>query len=251
MTNGYFFAVMIMLFIASMAIARYAAKKRRDAMSAQAARMGFRYAPTVPGLMERLTALGDPFDRGSGSRARNVLTGMWDGRSATAFDYSYKTSSGKETKTHHLGIVCIDAQLDMPTLSVLPEGVLTRAMGALLGDDVQLESEDFNRAFRVTSDNRRFATDVLHPRTMQFLLANGREGFRLVDGQAIRVSVGTIEPLAIPGAMAYLDTILDDIPDHVRRGLGRYASGTRGEGLVERLVDLRLHNALHWLQEHR
>lgn len=42
---------------------------------------------------------------------------------------------------------------------------MSRAMGKLVGDDVQLESDEFNRAFRVTSDNRRFATDVLHART--------------------------------------------------------------------------------------
>ncbi len=58
------------------------------------------------------------------------------------------------------------------------------------------------------------------PGPMQFLLAHGRDGFRLLDGQAIRVSRGRIGVLAIPWALAYLAAILDHIPDHVRRTLG-------------------------------
>lgn len=203
-------------------LAHYAAKKRRAAMAAQAGQMGFAYAPDDPGLVQQFALLGDPFDRGFGRRARNVLTGTWDGRPAVAFDYSYKTRSGgknKSTHTHHFGIVCVHSEMSMPSLSVLPEGALTRAMGKLIGDDIQLESEDFNRTFRVTSDSHRFATDVLHPRMMQFLLTHGQEGFRLAGGQAIWVRGGRFEAPALPAALAYLDAILDQIPDHVRRTL--------------------------------
>jgi len=216
--------VMLIAVIAAVSIAlvlAYSAnKKRREAMAAQGARMGFAYAASDPSLMPRFQALGDPFNRGFDRQAHNILTGRWNGRPAVSFDYSYKTRSSDSTQIHYLSVVCLHWGLSAPSLSVLPEGAVTRAMGKLVGDDVQLESDEFNRAFRVTSDNRRFATDVLHARTMQFLLAHGRDGFRLLDGQAIRVSRGRIGVLAIPWALAYLAAILDHIPDHVRRTLG-------------------------------
>ena len=200
-----------------------ASKKRRKAMVKQGALMGFAYAPGDPALMARFEALGDPFDRGYGRRAENILTGTSHGRPAVAFDYIYLTrSSGanSRTHTHRLSVVCLHSGFRAPSLTVLPEGTLNRAMGKLRGDDVQLESEEFNRAYRVISENRRFATDVLHPRTMQFLLTHG-DGFRLVDGQMIRVSRPRIGVLAIPGAMANLAAILDHVPEHVRRSLER------------------------------
>lgn len=198
-------------------------KRRRKAMARQGARMGFAHGQGDPRLKARFESLGDPFDRGFGRQLQNILTGTWNGRPAVSFDYSYMTRSGGEnshTQTHYLSVVCLHSGLSAPSLSVLPEGPLARAMGKLVGDDIQLESEDFNRAFRVTSENRRFAIDVLHPRTMQFLLAHGRRGFRFLDGQAIHVIRGRLDPLAVPGVMGYLAAILDQIPDHVRRSLG-------------------------------
>jgi len=213
-------AVIVAVSIA-LVLAFSANRKRRQAMTALGARMGFAYAPSDPSLMFRFQTLGDPFNRGFGRQAHHILTGTWAGRPAVSFDYSYMTRSGDSTQTHYLSVVCLHSGLRAPSLSVLPEGTLARAMGKLVGDDVQLESEDFNRAFRVTSEDRRFATDVLDARTMHFLLAHGRGGFQLLDGQAIRVSRGRIGVLAIPWAMAYLAAILDHIPDHVRRSLSR------------------------------
>jgi hypothetical protein len=217
--------------IASTFFAYCAAKRRREAMAAQAGQLGFAYERSNPELVRQFAMLGDPFTRGYGRRADNVLTGTWNGRPAVAFDYSYKTRSSGEnasTHTHHLGIVCVHSGMNMPSLSVLPEGALTRTIGRLRGDDIQLESEDFNRAFRVTSDNARFATDVLHPRMMQFLLSHGREGLRLVGGQAIWVHGGRFKPPDLPPALAYLGAILDQVPDHVRLSLSGSANPRRG-----------------------
>ncbi|MBA3410619.1 MAG: hypothetical protein H0U15_07220 [Geodermatophilaceae bacterium] len=98
-------------------LAHYAAKKRRAAMAAQAGQMGFAYAPDDPGLVQQFALLGDRFDRGFGRRARNVLTGTWDGRPAVAFDYSYKTRSSDRTQIHYLSVVCLHWGLSAPSLS--------------------------------------------------------------------------------------------------------------------------------------
>src|SRR5205085_3018749 len=48
----------------------------------------------------------------------------------------------------------------LPALSVTPEGMFSRFFGRLTNSDIELESEDFNRAFRVTCPNRRFASEI-------------------------------------------------------------------------------------------
>ena len=59
----------------------------------------------------------------------------------------------------------------MPPLSVDPENFLDRFVGRLSGNDIDMESEEFNRAFTVSCPDRKFASDVLHPQLMEFLLA--------------------------------------------------------------------------------
>lgn len=218
--------VLVLLALAGV-LGYLSARKRREAVYARAAAMGFAYQPADPALMARMTGYGDPFDRGFGRSARNVLTGTWDGRPAVAFDYQYKTRGGRDNdvQQHNMGIACVHSRLAMPELTITPEGTLTRAMGRLLGDDITFESEDFNRAFRVTSTDRRFASDLVDPRMMDFLLAHGQEGIRLAGGQAMRMVNGRLPPDQLPAAMAYLDAFLDRIPSHVRRTLGERPPG--------------------------
>lgn len=57
------------------------------------------------------------------------------------------------------------------------------------GDDIELESEEFNAAFQVFGDQPRFAYDVLHPRMMRFLLDRGYQSIRM-DGTVLVVWPG-------------------------------------------------------------
>ncbi|MDQ3052622.1 MAG: DUF3137 domain-containing protein [Actinomycetota bacterium] len=221
-------AIIILAIIGAAVYGRFAAKTRRGAIRSVAATMGFSYVAEDPAVLDQFAALGAPFDLGFDRRATNVLVGNWDGRPAIAWDYSYKTrSSGKNNSTvpHDLGIVCILTELVMPHLMVAPEWFLSRAIGKLANTDVLLESEDFNRAFTVISANARFASDVLHPRMMQFLLAHPEEGFTLRGEQALHMMPGHFKPDQLEPALTYLDEILDRIPQHLRRTLPSEGQG--------------------------
>jgi len=55
---------------------------------------------------------GDPFGAGDHRRARNVLTGQWQGRAFASFDYSYQTHSsngkgGQNTETHYFAVSAV------------------------------------------------------------------------------------------------------------------------------------------------
>jgi hypothetical protein len=53
------------------------------------------------------------------------------------------------------------------------------------GERVRFESEEFNDAFTVRTSEPRFASVVIHPRTMEYLMATRPPGFR-IEGQLMR-----------------------------------------------------------------
>lgn len=215
-------AVILLGILAMGSFAWHSANKRREALRILVASMGFDYVPTDPDLLDRFGAAGAPFDRGFDRRAANVLSGNWDGRSAIAFDYSYKIRSGgknKSTTRHFVGIVCLDSGLLMPHLSVLPESVASRTVDELLGDDIQLANREFSQTFSVTSANPSLASEVLDDAMTTFLLFHPHEGFKIHGTQVMRVTRGHFQPSQLRSALAYADAVLERIPQHVRRSL--------------------------------
>ena len=82
-----------------------------------------------------------------------------------------------------------------------PENFIERVVGRLTNSDIELESEDFNRAFTVRCPDRKFASDVLHPRMMELLLQSPDAAFRfdrqwILDCEDGQVALEEIEPRA-------------------------------------------------------
>ena len=103
-----------------------------------------------------------------------------------SFDYEYKTqtTNGKQTTTqvHRFSVLGLSMGILMPQLSVDPENFLERFVGRLTGNDIDLESEEFNRAFTVGCPDRKFASDVLHPQMMEFLLEHRQRRLQVRAG---------------------------------------------------------------------
>lgn len=146
----------------------------RKTVSWWAARNGFRYTKGTWRLFEHLTGM--PFDRGTSQDAHDVLSGEIAGRPALIVGFSwFRLPTGGGPSGLHSGI-CVAAVLDLP--APVPELVVRKETSRDLGRDLQLESEEFNDAFRVTGTHDRFSYDVLNPRVMEFLLAHPGYGFR-------------------------------------------------------------------------
>ena len=194
-----------------------AAKRRREEMATYAASRGWTYAEVQPLLVDRF--VGPPFGLGFGRRAHNVLFGSHDGRDLVSFDYEYKTqtSNGKTTTTHvhRFSVLRLSMGVLLPSMSVDPEGFLDRFVGRLTGNDIDLESEDFNRAFTVSSPDRKFASDVLHPRMMELLLQHPHVGFRFDRDSMLVVATGQRTPAQIDATIVVMDAISDLIPEFV------------------------------------
>ena len=81
--------------------------------------------------------------------------------------------------------------------------------------DIELESDEFNRAFTVTCPDRKFASDVLTPQTMQLLLAHPDLGWWFENGHLLTARPGAGRPETIEGTLATLAAILTGIPAFV------------------------------------
>ena len=210
-------------------------KARIAALYHLAQSRGWQFTPNDPfGLPRRWP--GTPFNSGYDRRAQNVITGEHHGHPLVAFDYSYKEDStdseGKSsTTTHTFGIVALGMPCALPEVHVGPEGVFSR-IGKVVGfQDIELESEDFNRAFRVRCHDPKLATDVLSPRTMELLLAYGKIRFRLIGSDIVFYDSGCLEPYELARAADVLAGVLHGVPSFVWRdyGLGeRSATPTPG-----------------------
>lgn len=193
------------------------AKKRREAMAAFAASRGWRYATHNQSLVDRFQ--GTPFGRGSGRAASNVIYGEHDGRPMVTFDYQYTTTSGsgkdRKSTTHHCSVLAMSMGVVMPALSVEPEGVFGRIIGRLTDTDIEMESEDFNRAFTVRCPSRKFAFDVLHPQMIEMLLQWPELGWRFERDSMLVIRNGRHSIEEVDAKIQVMDEILDKIPEFV------------------------------------
>ena len=217
---GGFLALVVLIGVLSL----LAAKKRREGFAALAAAHGWTYTERDDRWCD--TFDGSPFGLGHNRKATNVLTGQYDGRGFVAFDYVYYTTetstdsdghSHSREVSHRFGVVALDVGVHFPPLQVTPEGMFGRMIGRITGRDIELESEDFNRAFTVKCPDRKFASDLLHPRMMEYLLQHPDSSFRFDGSWTLSVENGQARIEEVEPRLAVIDGVLDKVPEFVWR----------------------------------
>jgi hypothetical protein len=144
-----------------------------------------------------------------------------DGPPFVAFTHHWKTtrtetytdSEGRsQTRTvvenHSEPILGFQLPIRMPWLQV-----------ANRGRGITFESEAFNKRFSVTAQDPKFAYDVIHPRQMEYLMANPPAPFRIVDDW-VWFSTGVHNQPAIAHSSYFLRGFLSRIPRFAWRNLG-------------------------------
>jgi hypothetical protein len=191
------------------------AKKRRELFQQFAAGQGWTWTARDDSWNARFD--GAPFDEGDHRECENVLRGQFRDRAMVAFDYSYQTHStdsrgNRQTTTHRFAFCSLALPAAVPKLELVPESVFGRLGTALGMQDIELESEDFNRRYRVRCSNAKFAYDVLPPRTMQALLGRTALHLRLQGVDAMCWEPRRHSPSELLARLDALDTLIDGIP---------------------------------------
>jgi hypothetical protein len=151
-----------------------------------------------------------------------VIRGSNDGLPIEAFIHRWKTqrtetytdSNGRTqtrtvTENHSEVVTAIMMPFSFPMLSV---------GGGWGGKKVRFESEDFNDRFTVRTDNPKFASDVIHPRTMEFLMAAQPPGFRIA-GNGMRFSVDKHDTQLIGFCADFAHEFFGRVPSFVWKNL--------------------------------
>jgi hypothetical protein len=189
-----------------------AIKRRTREMQALATSQGWWWVAADPSYADRWT--GEPFEVGSGRTATHVLTGRHGNYDFAAFDYQYTVSNGKTSQTITCAVWALKLPAMLPWLTVEKQGAFGK-------NDVQTESEQFNRAYKVHGHDDRYAMAVLHPRMMELLMSAPETYWRIDRDSLVYWEPGPIEPYRYVQRLNLLVTIADLIPSYVWKDYGR------------------------------
>jgi LPXTG-motif cell wall-anchored protein len=152
--------------------AYYFRKKRREELAAMAFRLGLEFSSDDPfGCLTYPFAL---LTKGDGRGTENVMWGTWQNMAVREFDYWYyeesTDSNGNRSRTYHR-FSCAVTEIDAACshLTIDRENLFTALADHIGLHDIEFESDDFNRAFNVKSKDRKFASDIVDARMMQWL----------------------------------------------------------------------------------
>jgi len=202
--------------------------RRREALvQGWAAAHGCVYLRTNNGLARYLK--GPPFTGGWGAEVREFVKGPTpSGLVFCSFRYTYEESSGtdaqghQETTTVNRAIVLVRLPAAFPGLRLTRESFLDKVSKFFGGQDIELESDDFNRRYRVTSDNEAFAYGVLHPRMMEWLLgpASGLVPLVIDGADLLFWREGIPDYSQLDSQLAALDAFIGMFPQGVYEQFG-------------------------------
>lgn len=89
------------------------------------------------------------------------------------------------------------------------------------GKDIGFESAEFSKRYHVSATERRWAYDVITPRTMELLLAQDQCTLEM-DSQHLMIPLtGKCERESILSGLALGTAFLDKIPDYVRKSVNQ------------------------------
>lgn len=164
----------------------------------------------------------DFFRRGGNRYASNILSGRHQEFEVEVFDYHYETHSTdskgrRQTHHHRFSVAVLDAPFPLKNLTIRPEGIFDKLSAAFGWDDIDFESAEFSRRFHVQSEDRRWAYDVIHPRTMEYLLGCPAYEFHFSARNRLAVrGKSRFEPWEFSKAIEIGETLLKGIPDFAK-----------------------------------
>ena len=203
------------------------AEQRRKALAAWAQGRGLSFRPDKEWGWDSAYPAFGCLARGSNRYAYNIMVGTWSGRSIRAFDYHYETHSTdskghRQTHHHRFSAVILSSPVPLKPLVIRPEGFFDRVSEFFGAGDINFESAEFSRRFHVSSPDRRWAYDLLHPRTIEFLLTAPVFAMEFDPAQVIASRGKVFEPAEFEQAAQVISTVLDGMPGYLvqqQRGL--------------------------------
>lgn len=150
-------------------MATAAANKRRiEQYRAVARSHGLGFDPGDPSHVTSLDF--DLFSRGHRGTATYTMWRSTGPNFNRVFQYSYVTGSGKDSQTHYNSCALVGLSCSAARTRIQPSGLSGRLLNMVGARDIEFESPTFNDRYRITSGDERFATTLIDPTMMGWLL---------------------------------------------------------------------------------
>lgn len=188
-------------------------RQRRIAYCAGwAAHHGFHYLPSDPAALA--ISQQPPFTSGHARMALDVFRGTFRDVHLHSFQLQFRSGSGDNESTHDYQVVAISLPGARPLLDIAHENSLSR----WFEKDLQFENRAFNDRFKIASPSSRFAYDIIHPRTMEWMLADPRAHvirWRFEGAWLMTFRRGGLNPDEVFYYADFLHQVLAQVPKHV------------------------------------
>jgi len=213
-----------LLIVGMIVLGQYLSAKRRKELSQWAASRGWSFSPDqISGLDMQYPGF-QLLKQGSNRYAYNMIRGALKDLNVLAFDYHYETHSTdskghRQTHHHHFSAVILETPYFLKPLFIRAEGFFDKITEFFGYDDIDFESAEFSRKFYVKAEDRRWAYDVIHTRTMEFLLDSPRFTIQF-DGRHMFAARSAIFKITdFQDAIGVSKGILDRFPDYLTKQL--------------------------------
>jgi Protein of unknown function (DUF3137) len=130
-------------------------------------------------------------------------------RTETYTDSEGRTQTRTVTDNHSAILTAITMPFSFPLISV---------EGGWGGKKIRFESEKFNDRFTVRTDDAKFASNVIHPRTMEYLMAAQPPSFR-IECNVMRFSVDKHDTQLIGSCADFAHEFFSRVPSFVWKNL--------------------------------
>jgi len=196
------------------------AKKRREAFQSLAAQLGFHFYPQKDYSFARRFGFLEHMDDGHQRYVFNRISGQLEGQEAHVFDYHYETysrdSKGRRTTNHHyFSIFTLSLPAAFPELNIEREGFFSKIGQAIGFDDIDFESLEFSKRYKVKSCEKKFAYDFCNAQMIDFLLRQPDLMIE-VDGNTLALTFkGKLSVEAIRPNIDRLLKIRSHMPDYL------------------------------------
>lgn len=166
--------ILLLTLCAVLAVA-YLLPRRSAALTGHdvALKLGLKFSPEITRKIQPQLAFINRLQYGKQHHALNVFRGRFQKYKVVIFDFRYEvnTPTGKQMEDPYC-FYTLELARSFPEVTVYKEGLISKLAQRTGHNDIDFESYEFSRKFRVRSADPRFAYDFCNARMIEFLLEN-------------------------------------------------------------------------------
>ena len=206
-----FVFLLITLLIVSIVVIHNKGSAALRRWAAEAAQSGWTLAPPNPWLTDvaaRLFTYGEPGE---------MFAGEFRGRGMCVLDYAFSTGGANGQPQRRIAhLVALNLPVPLPPLTLTKESAFQR----LAGGDQEFENQAFNDRFRVDCADDRFASAVLTPRMMEWMLFNGGLEWQVAGNALVSWGDNSFVVRDVLARLEAMQGVIERIPPYVYRDYG-------------------------------